>query len=137
MLSFYIHYDPETGTMNTNHPLTTEEFLEKTFLSVRYRTNQEKNEKSEEAGTYDEVKHLEFKNKKGESDDDGTDSEIDEKDENKYYSSVKVFHLKEFAQHKADENWNEEDGTGNECFASHKEESFKGSPNYRDSDIFP
>lgn len=63
MLSFYIHYDNETGKMNTNYPLSTEEFLEKTFLSIRYRTNQERNEKTEELGYYDEIKHIESKKK--------------------------------------------------------------------------
>jgi hypothetical protein len=75
-------------------------------LSVRYRTHKEKPEPNEDEGYHDKIKEKESQ-KKSNDDDQGTDSEIDEKDENKYYSSIKVFHLKEFAEHKTAENWAE------------------------------
>jgi hypothetical protein len=42
-LSIYIPTD-SNGSIDTNKVLTEEEFLEKTFISVRYRTEKEKEE---------------------------------------------------------------------------------------------
>ena len=67
--------------------------------------------------------------KKGKEEDADDEEEPDSTNDNKYYSSVNVFHLKGFGQ----ADWGGKDGG----HIVHKEDAFIGSSAYKDSDIFP
>jgi len=47
MLSIYVPIDKATGDIDLNQVLTEEEFMKNTFVSVRYRTNKENEEKED------------------------------------------------------------------------------------------
>jgi hypothetical protein len=122
MLSIYVPINKKSGDIDLNQELDEKEFIQNTFVSVRYRTHTEKEEKQDTPGFQTIIKK-----KQDESSDE--DEEADNKEENKYYSSVNVYHLKDFAQG----DW---DGSGKGHIA-HQEEAFVGSSAYKDSDIFP
>lgn len=119
-MSIYVPVDSKGG-IDTNRVLSEEEFLENTFISVRYRTSKEKEDQPGDK----------IKVNKAEDEDEDEDNEPEDDGKNKYYSSVNVFHLKDFAQ--ADWGGSESDG----IHYVHKEDAFVGSNGYKDSDIFP
>ena len=121
MLSIYVPIDKATGDIDLNQVLTEEEFMKNTFVSVRYRTNKENEEKEDQPGFQTIIKSKKEEEESDEEDEGGNGIE------NKYYSSVNVYHLKDFAQ----SDW------GGKVHIVHEEEAFKGSSDYKDSDIFP